>query len=174
LVSLYEDVRAVAHDTDHFSSRRSIAICEGRPPVMPAPPITSDPPVHSAQKKLLLPAFTPDAIRRYEPQTRAICRELLEHIAARSSCDGAIDYAQEIPVRVIAAMLGLPPQSGDLFRRWIHEFFELDITDQNVTARAVAEMHAFFAGEIAERRKIPREDLISFSCRGAHRRVEAR
>ncbi|HEX3520572.1 MAG TPA: cytochrome P450, partial [Stellaceae bacterium] len=129
---------------------------------MPAPPITSDPPVHSAQKKLLLPAFTPDAIRRYEPQTRAICRELLEHIAARSSCDGAIDYAQEIPVRVIAAMLGLPPQSGDLFRRWIHEFFELDITDQNVTARAVAEMHAFFAGEIAERRKIPREDLISF------------
>jgi hypothetical protein len=162
LVSLYEDVRAVAHDTDHFSSRRSIAICEGRPPVMPAPPITSDPPVHSAQKKLLLPAFTPDAIRRYEPQTRAICRELLEHIAARSSCDGAIDYAQEIPVRVIAAMLGLPPQSGDLFRRWIHEFFELDITDQNVTARAVAEMHAFFAGEIAERRKIPREDLISF------------
>jgi hypothetical protein len=161
-VSRHEDVRAVALDTEHFSSRRSIAIREGRPPVMPAPPITSDPPVHSAQKKLLLPAFAPEAIRRYEPQTRAICRELLEHIAARSSCDGAIDYAQEIPVRVIATMLGVPPQSGDLFRRWIHEFFELGITDQNVMKRAVAEIRAFFAAEIAERRKMPREDLISF------------
>jgi cytochrome P450 len=75
LVSRHEDVRAVALDTEHFSSRRSVAIREGRPPARPAPPVTSDPPVHSAQKKLLLPAFTPDAIRRYEPQTRAIYRE---------------------------------------------------------------------------------------------------
>src|SRR5689334_1116748 len=81
-VSRHEDVRAIALDTEHFSSRLGIFIREGRPPVMPAPPITSDPPVHSAQKKLLLPAFTPDAIRRYEPQTRAICRELLEPIAS--------------------------------------------------------------------------------------------
>jgi hypothetical protein len=36
-------------------------------------------------------------------------------------------------------MLGVPPQSGDLFRRWIHEFFELGITDQYVIERAVAD-----------------------------------
>jgi cytochrome P450 len=123
-LSRYEDVRAVADDTEHFSSRRGVAIRDGRPPVRPAPPITSDPPAHSAQKKLLLPAFTPDAIRRYEPQTRAICRELIGRIAGRSGADGSIDYAQEIPARVIATMLGVPPQSGDLFRRWLHEFFE--------------------------------------------------
>jgi cytochrome P450 len=130
-VSRYEDVRAVAHDTQHFSSRRTV-VREGRPPLAPAPPVTSDPPVHSAQKKLLLPAFTPHAIRRYEPQTRAICRELLECIGGRSNGDGAIDYAQEIPVRVIATMLGVLPQSGDLFRRWIQEVLELGTTDQNV------------------------------------------
>ena len=159
-VSRYEDVRAVAHDTEHFSSRR-VVVREGRPPVVPAPPLTSDPPVHSAQKKLLLPAFTPDAIRRYEPPTRAICRELLEPIAGRSSGDGAVDYAQEIPVRVITAMLGIPQQAGDLFRRWIHEFLVLGITDQNVMERALAEIRAFFAAEIAERRHAPRDDLIS-------------
>jgi cytochrome P450 len=80
-VSRYDDVRAVAHDTEHFSSRRGGVVREGRPPVTPAPPLTSDPPIHSAQKKLLLPAFTPDAVRCYEPQTRAICHELLEPIA---------------------------------------------------------------------------------------------
>jgi cytochrome P450 len=91
-LSRYEDVRAVAHDTEHFSSRRGI-VREGRPPPIPAPPVTSDPPVHGTQKRPLLPAFTPDAIRRYEPQTRAICRELLERIASRSGGDGVIDYA---------------------------------------------------------------------------------
>jgi cytochrome P450 len=160
-VSRFEDVRTVAHDSEHFSSRR-VVVREGRPPVMPAPPLTSDPPVHSAQKRLLLPAFTPDAIRRYEPQTRAICRELLEPIATRSGGDGATEYAQEIPVRVIAAMLGIPPQSGDLFRRWIHEFLVLGVTAQNVTERALAEIRAFFAAEIAKRREAPRDDLISY------------
>ena len=61
--SRYEDVRAVAYDTEHFSSRR-IIVRETPPPRIPAPPITSDPPDHRPAKNLLLPAFTPDAIRR--------------------------------------------------------------------------------------------------------------
>ena len=67
--SRYEDVRAVAYDTENFSSRR-IIVRETPPPRIPAPPITSDPPEHRPAKNLLLPAFTPDAIKRYE-STRA-------------------------------------------------------------------------------------------------------
>ena len=159
-LSRYQAVRAVANDTEHFSSRRGV-VREGRSPLDPAPPVTSDPPVHSAQKRLLLPAFTPDAVRRYEPQTRAICRELLDRIAGRNGGDGAADYAQEIPVRVIASMLGIPPESGDVFRRWIHELLVLGITDQDAMERALAESSAFFVGEIAKRRA-PRNDLISY------------
>jgi cytochrome P450 len=59
-------------------------------------------------------------------------------------------------------MLGVPSQSGDLFRRWIHGSLELGITDRNAMERAVAEMGAFFGTEIAERRKMPREGLISY------------
>jgi hypothetical protein len=40
--SRYDDVRTIAYDTDHFSSRRVI-VRETRPPLIPAPPITSDP-----------------------------------------------------------------------------------------------------------------------------------
>jgi cytochrome P450 len=160
-LSRYEDVRAVALDPEHFSSRRLI-LREGRPPAMPAPPLTSDPPVHGPQKKLLLPAFTPEAIKRYEPQTRAICRELLARIAGRSSGDGAVEYAQEIPVGVTAAMLGIPPEAGDLFRKWIHEILELGPHDRNIMERAFADTAAFFAAEIAKRRESPRDDIISF------------
>lgn len=159
--SRYEDVRAVAYDTEHFSSRR-IIVREERPPPLSSPPITSAPPVHRAQRMVLLPAFTPEAIKQHEPRTRAICRELIAHISSQRGCDGASDYAQEIPVRVIASMLGIPEDAGGQFRKWIHEILELGITDQTVLLRAFAETAAFFGEEVARRRQAPSDDLITY------------
>jgi cytochrome P450 len=157
----YEDVRAVAYDTEHFSSRR-IVVREERPPPLSSPPISSDPPVHRGQRMVLLPAFTPEAIKRHEPRTRAICRELIARISGQRACDGATDYAQEIPVRVIASMLGVSEQAGGQFRKWIHEILELGITDQTVLLRAFAETAAFFGEEVAKRRIAPSDDLITY------------
>src|ERR1700751_3180711 len=64
LATRYEDVRAIANDTEHFSSRR-VLVRDSRPPAVPAPPLTSDPPVHRSQRMLLQPAFTAEAVRRY-------------------------------------------------------------------------------------------------------------
>jgi len=158
----YQDIRTIAYDTEHFSSRR-IIVRQERPPVLPpAPPITSDPPEHRAQKTVLLPAFTPDAIARHKPRTREICRELIKGFSGRNGCDGASEYAQEIPVRVIAAMLGISERAGELFRKWIHEVLELGITDQAALLRAVGEMDAFFGQEIAQRRAAPSDDLVTY------------
>jgi cytochrome P450 len=159
--SRYEDVRAIAYDTEHFSSRRPV-VRESRPPLMPAPPITSDPPEHRPAKQILLPAFTPDMIARHEPRTRDICRELIGRIAGKSRCDGAVDYAQEIPVRVIAHMLGVPQDDADQFRKWIKEILEIGVTDVEVLMRAQNEMVAYFDGQIAARRQSPRDDLIGY------------
>src|SRR6202521_3170811 len=139
----YEDVKAVAYDTEHFSSRR-IIVRETPPPRIPAPPITSDPPEHRPAKMLLLPAFTPDAIKRHEPRAREICRELIARFIGKKSCDGAIEYAQEIPVRVIAHMLGIPESDGELFRKWIHEVLELGVRDISHVLRATEEMNVYF------------------------------
>jgi len=159
--SRYADVKAIAYDTEHFSSRR-IIVRETRPPLIPAPPITSDPPAHRPAKQVLLPAFTPEAITRHEPRTRDICRALIARFAGKAGCDAAVEYAQEIPVRVIAHMLGVPEQEGDLYRKWIHEILELGITDIQIALRASDEMIAYFAGHIAERRARPRDDLIDY------------
>lgn len=160
LPTRYGDVRAIALDTEHFSSRRVI-LRDGRPPVPPAPPITSDPPAHQAQRNVLLPFFTGEAIARYEPRTRAMCRELIERFSGKNDCDAAADYAQEIPTRVTAYMLGIPEQAGGLFRKWIHDFFEVGMTDQETLLRTVTEVRAFFEEEIRKRRAAPTEDLIS-------------
>jgi len=159
--SRYADVKAIAYDTEHFSSRR-IIVRETRPPLIPAPPITSDPPAHRPAKQVLLPAFTPEAIGRHEPRARDICRALIGRFADRGGCDAAVEYAQEIPVRVIAHMLGVPEHEGDLYRKWIHEILELGITDIQIALRANEEMNVYFAGHIAERRARPRDDLIDY------------
>jgi cytochrome P450 len=159
--STYQDVRAVAYDTEHFSSRR-IIVRETPPPRIPAPPITSDPPDHRPAKNILLPAFTPDAIKRHEPHARAICAKLIDRFAGKGGCDVAVDYAQEIPARIVAHMLGLPDDEGDRFRQWIHEILELGITEPAALMKAIHESTKYFQAEIEKRRAQPTDDLISY------------
>ena len=157
----YEDVRAVAYDTEHFSSRR-VVVREPRPEPPPSsPPITSDPPHHKFAKQLLLPPFTPDEVARMKPRAQAICNELIDGFIAAGSCDAAEQYARHIPVRVIAHMLGVPEDDGDLFIEWIHEILELGTTDDATLMKALQEMVQYFAGQIEKRKGNPTSDLIS-------------
>jgi cytochrome P450 len=159
--SRYADVRAVAYDTDNFSSRR-IIVRETPPPPIPAPPITSDPPEHRPARMVLLPPFTPDAIKKLEPRTRALCNELIDRFIARGTADAAVEYAQEIPVRLLAHMLGLPEDDGDLYRRWIKMVLEDGITDINAVIQASTEMQQYFTQHVQQRQKAPGDDLISY------------
>src|SRR5205085_8497663 len=120
-----------------------------------APPITSDPPEHKPAKQLLLPPFTPDAVKKLEPRTRAICDELIDQFIADGQCDAAARYTRHVPVRVIAHMLGIPEQDGDLFIKWIHAILELGIKDDAALMRAVEEMSQYFAGHIEAGKQHP-------------------
>ena len=121
LPTTYQAVKEIAYDTEHFSSRRVI-VRDIRPEhAASAPPITSDPPEHKPAKQLLLPPFTPDAMKKLEPRVRAICNELIDEFIADGKCDAAARYTKHIPVRAIAHMLGIPEKDGELFIKWIHE-----------------------------------------------------
>jgi hypothetical protein len=157
----FEAVKEISYDTDHFSSRR-IIVRNVRPEVVqPAPPITSDPPEHKPAKRLLLPPFTPDAVRLLEPRVRAICNELIDDFIEDDGCDAAAQYTKHIPVRAIAHMLGIPEADSDQFIKWIHEILELGITDDATLMRAVQEMSVYFAGHIQKRKQHPTDDLIT-------------
>src|SRR6202165_934231 len=151
LPTTYQAVKEIAYDTEHFSSRRVI-VRDERPEVMKnaAPPITSDPPEHKPAKQLLLPPFTPDAMKKLEPRVRAICNELIDEFIADGKCDAAARYTKHVPVRAIAHMLGIPEKDGDLF-----------IKDDDTLMRAVHEMTAYFAGHVEYRKTHPSDDLIS-------------
>jgi cytochrome P450 len=163
LPTTYEAVRQIANDTHSFSSRRVI-VRDERPEVAKnaAPPITSDPPDHKPAKQLLLPPFTPDAMKKLEPRVRAICNELIDEFIADGKVDAAARYTKHIPVRAIAHMLGIPESDGDLFIKWIHMILELSIKDEMMLKQAVDEMTAYFAEHIETRKQRPGDDLISY------------
>ena len=142
--------------TRDISSRRLI-VRETPTPRIPAPPITSDAGAPDGQEPAAPLTPTPSNAREH---TRDICGKLVARFADKGGCDAAVDYAQEIPVRVIAVMLGLPEEEGDRFRTWIHEILELGITRPDVLMKAIGETTKYFQAEIEKRRSAPRDDLI--------------
>ena len=161
LPTRYKDIRDIAYDTEHFSSRKT-AVREVHPPNdRGAPPITSDPPRHRLARMVLLRPFTPQAVERHEPRARAICNELIDAFIAGGACDAAVDYAQHIPVKVIARMMGVPESDGDRFRVWIAGTLQEGATDAEALTRAVMEMTEYFRPYMLERRERPDDDLIS-------------
>lgn len=156
----YDDIREIAYDFEHFSSRR-VVVRETDYRVN-SPPITSDPPDHRPLRMVLIPPFTPQAVAKLEGQTRSICNELIDAFIGNGQCDGAVDYAQNIPVRIIAHMLGIPSQDGDRFRNWIKMALQDGITNPAALQQAEAEIAAYFAAHIRRRREQPSNDLVSF------------
>jgi cytochrome P450 len=155
LPTRYEDVRAIAYDPEHFSSRKVIVRESPPPSNNGAPPITSDPPRHRLARMVLLPPFTPQAIDKLVPKARQICNELIDGFVAKGSCDAALEYAQHIPVKLIAHMLGIPESDGDRFRGWIKAVLEDGITDEAAMMRGFNEIREYFTAHLIERRKNP-------------------
>jgi cytochrome P450 len=166
LPTRYEDVAAIAYDTDHFSSR-AIIMSNFRPPlelapIGGAPPISSDPPFHHDARKLLLPAFTKTAVAKQEAATRAFCHALIDAFEGQDVVDAAFDYAQHIPMRVIADMLGFPPEDGPQFREFVENTLEgINLPPEERIAR-MTKLFDYLLVQVHDHLDNPREDLTTY------------
>ena len=171
LPTTHEAVAAVAYDTEHFTSR-SVVVSEVKPggmdlpaPIGIAPPITSDPPFHALARRLLLPAFGPKRIAALEPFTRALCRELLDATNPADTIDAAIQYAQDIPLRVIVGMLGFPQEDADIFRdfiRMIIEDVDMPAEEREALQQGGSGLDQYITARMEEHLENPRDDLTTF------------
>ncbi|MFI7613608.1 cytochrome P450 [Nonomuraea terrae] len=166
LPTRYEDVAAVAYDTEQFSSR-SIIMSNFRPPreLAPmggSPPISSDPPFHHHARKLLLPAFTKTAVAKREEATRAYCHALIDALEGRAEVDVARDYAQHIPARVISDMLGFPPEDGPRFREFIETVLEGVNLPPEERVAGMDELFDYLLAQIRDHLDNPRDDLTTY------------
>lgn len=170
LPTTYEDVTNIARDIETFPSGGGIAVIPpttndpnaGPPQLLPygVPPISADPPLHTWTRRLILPWMSPQKSASYEPMTRELCNRLIDGFIATGRADLAADYAQQIPVRVIAHILGVPTDMSDTFTGWVRDVLEFAY-DAERRQRGTMGVIQFFIDALAERRENPGDDLIS-------------
>jgi len=166
LPTRYQDVVDLAHDVERFSSTEiSVIPFAGDVPDEPVlayglPPITADPPLHTWTRRLLLPWFSHRRVEGYEAMTRELCADLIDGFEAKGEADAARDYAQQIPVRVIAHILGVPASLSDTFTGWVRDVLEF-ADDPVRRVRGVEGLIGFFIEEVAKRKTDPGDDLLS-------------
>jgi cytochrome P450 len=163
----YEDVTAMAHDIKQFSSTEvgvlgADGYAEEGQPVLPLglPPISVDPPIHTWTRRILLPWFSHTRVDGYETSTREMCARLIETFVSTGHADAASDYAQQIPVRVIGQILGVPEDMSDMFTEWVRGILEFADDKERSDAAAMG-LYNYLVEQVAIRRETPGEDMLS-------------
>lgn len=131
-----------------------------------------DPPDHRKLRSLVSSAFTPKVVADLEPRIAALTHDLIDR-ADGEDVELVRDLAYPLPVTVIADLLGVPASDHEQFREWAramgenkNEFSLTGMTDeQKRDMRAqldgAKKMGEYIAGHAAERRRVPREDLLT-------------
>jgi cytochrome P450 len=164
----YEDVLDVLAEPERFSSD----FRQERAPDQPlsATMLSSDPPMHSQLRGLVARDFTPRAVAQLTPRITAIAHELLDRVARAGRMDVVRDFADLLPVIVIAELLGIPTQERARFKVWSDMLVSGSFEERrrarrvgvhDAAAVAVDEMTAYFEQMIARRRQQPEADLLS-------------
>lgn len=157
-VLTYEGVFQVLRDGKRFSSsgyQRSMGV------VMGHTILAMDGAEHLRYRALISKAFTRRALERWE---RELVRPAVEAYVARFATRGSADLVRELtfpfPVRVIAAMIGLPEEAHGAFHRLAVELISVGV-DWEAGMRASRELGEMFAPVLAARRRAPQDDLMS-------------
>ncbi len=169
LPTKYADVTEIARDIDNFPSGNGISVLPppdgagpGANPILASgvPPISADPPLHTWTRRLILPTMSPQRVDEYEVFTRSLCIDLIDGILERGSGDAAAEYAQQIPVRVIGHILGVPESMAPVFTEWVRDVLEF-AHDAERRMRGITGIIQYLQGALDERVANPTDDFIS-------------
>jgi cytochrome P450 len=171
----YEDVSAIARDIVNFPSGNGISVVppppeqEGGQQLLAygLPPIGSDPPLHTWTRRLVLPTMSPARVAEYEVFTRDLCRTLVDGFVERGGGDLGTEYAQQIPVRVIAHILGVPESMAPVFTEWVRDVLEF-AHDNERRMRGVMGIIEYLQKAIDDRIATPTDDFISELLQSEH------
>lgn len=176
MLTRYEDVHGVLKDMSY--EKRLQRWQQVNPLVKMLPPVSSllksrenwmlnmDPPDHTRIRSLVNKAFTPNMVNQMRSHIKDIAHELIDKFEKKSEFDLVSDFAFPLPVTVIAEMLGVPSSDRDKFRKWSNALTStlepgVNLVNMNNANKANDELIEYLKPLVEERRKEPREDLIS-------------
>lgn len=130
-----------------------------------------DPPEQTKYRTLISRAFTPKVVAGLESRISAITNELLDAMEGKDQVDLVADLAYPLPVIVIAELLGIPASDHEVFMKHSTNIIEqlnglsfLEKGAQEEIDYAIDQlmpMVGYMRGQVAERRRQPRDDLLS-------------
>jgi cytochrome P450 len=170
-LSRFADVYAASLNWQTYSSARGTVLelidtntVAGTPESDPSfgMMIFMDPPRHDELRRLVSRAFTPRRVAALNVRIRELCAEFLEPQCGGPGFDYVEDFAAKIPTMVIGALLGVPKQDQDQLRRWGDLMMRLEIgTVSAEKMDAIERFGAYMQAMVDDRRRAPRDDMIS-------------
>jgi cytochrome P450 len=191
VVSRYAEVIEVLRDTARFSSAmasgassvtglarqivadpasppRLVAQAERRLKLAESPVLLfTDPPLHRRQRALVAAAFSPKRVKQLEPDVRRLTGELIDGFAADGRVELVSQFSIQLPMTVIAVLLGVPPSEMKTFKRWSNAF-TAGVGAVGHSPEQLAEIFAevdsfydYFTEQIERRRSEPEDDLLT-------------
>lgn len=161
VLTRYEDADAMLRDHDRFGAEDRRFHDAGLTTMLDI-----DPPDHTRQRALVSRAFTPRSVSRWDDRVQEIADRLLDAVAGHDRVDLIAALGYPLPVTVIAEMLGVPAEDMDRFEGWSNDIalvVEPILTPAQVenVRCATEELFAYFETIVEERRREPRDDLVS-------------
>lgn len=156
----------------HVTSREALGWPEPEPHLEPFNAIERhsllelEPPEHTRLRGLVNRAFVSRQVERLAPGIATMCHALIDRIAERGEADLIESYATPIPIAVIADLIGAPSDMAERMLAWSHRMvamyqFGATREAENEAAAASHEFAEFARELIVERRRAPRNDLVS-------------
>jgi cytochrome P450 len=118
-----------------------------------------DPPHHVLYRRLIAPAMTPAAVRRLESGARQFAIELIAALEPQGRCEFVADFAQQMPIVVFMGMLDLPGDDRPVIMAIVDRIVRPNIPEDRMNG--FAELAAYMASKLAERRARPGSDMLS-------------
>jgi cytochrome P450 len=164
-LSRYDDVEAAHRDPATFSSRHGTVLeMMKEDPLPTGMMIFLDPPDHTRLRSLVSRAFTPRRVTHLEGRIRDLCAGFLDRWQDDETFDFVQDFGAPLPALVIASLLGIPESDQHWAREKIDTTFHLDDEKgmiNDISLAAMIELHEYLEKLLDERRKNPRDDMLT-------------
>jgi cholest-4-en-3-one 26-monooxygenase len=165
----YEDVSRINREWETFSSARGGPLL----PDMDAEAmamqsqmmLNMDPPMHTRYRLLVNKGFTPRTIGHLEDRARLLTTAILDDVCEKGECDFVTDVAAELPLQVIAEIMGVPQEDRHLLFEWSNRMIGSEDPEYGVSESeafdAATQLYAYADQLAAAKRLDPAKDVIS-------------
>jgi cytochrome P450 family 130 len=170
VLSRFADVYAAALDSGSFSSASGISLQNEHEHLALLPTmVMADPPEHTRLRRMVNRSFSPGVVSQLEPALRSFVRERLRQLCEDGQGDLIASLARPVPCFVVAHYLGVPAPDRDQFAVWTEAIVQGSGEGSSYDAvEALKDLYGYFSGLLSERRREPRDDMLSFLLDPSH------